>query len=227
MSFGCGEGRLAASFDRSFDPADARRFELDNADGDLEVIGEDGRLDVAIHAELRTYRASEHRDEEAAEATVLDLRPIDTSAAHIVAGLHQPPPGYFLNVSVYVPAESFMIVDDDSGDVYIEGIGALELDDDSGDAAIRDIAGDVGVSDDSGDLSIRNVGGSVFVGDRSGDLHIDGVGGDVSINDRSGDIVVSHVSGLVTVDDRSGDIVISDAGDVRIDSDSSGDVVVK
>jgi hypothetical protein len=224
---GCGEGRLAATFEESFAVGDASELLLDNGSGDLSIVGEDDRAEVTLIVELRSFRVSELDDDEAKRAVVIDVHSIDDATAEIVAALRDPPPGYHIDVTAIVPAHVAMRVDDNSGDLGIEGIAGLELNDDSGDARIAAIAGDVIVDDDSGDLTIAGVDGNVDVDDGSGDLRVRDVTGDAFVRDDSGDVSVVGVGGLVTLRDGSGDIFVADVGDVTVESDGSGDVHIE
>ncbi len=132
--------------------------------------------------------------------------------------------GYGLKTELFLPAGLDVVVDDDSGDLSILGMGRVEVDDDSGDVTIEQSTGSVIVDDDSGELTISEVAGDVFVTDDSGDLTVLAVTGDVSIEDDSGDIVVESVGGDVAIDDASGDMSLSDIAGTATVSDGSGDI---
>jgi hypothetical protein len=224
---GCGEGRLVATFEESFTIDAATELLLDNGSGDLSIVGESDRSDVTLFVELRSHRASELADDEAKAAVVIDVRSLDDATGQLVASLHDAPPGYHIDVTAIVPAHVAMRVDDDSGDIGIEGIAAIDLHDDSGDVRIEAIAGDVGIDDDSGDIAIVGVQGHVDIEDGSGDINVRDVGADAFVRDDSGDIAIVSVAGTVTLRDGSGDIFVGDAGDVRVETDGSGDVRIE
>lgn len=131
---------------------------------------------------------------------------------------------YGLKTELFLPAGLDVVVDDDSGDLSITGMGRVAVDDDSGDVTIEQSTGSVVVDDDSGELTISEVAGDVFVTDDSGDLIVRAVTGDVSIEDDSGDIVVESVGGDVAIDDDSGDMTLSDIAGTATVSDGSGDI---
>jgi hypothetical protein len=224
---GCGEGRLVATFEETFRLDGASEILLENGSGDLHVIGESDRDDVTLFVELRSHRASDLQDDNAEDDLVMDVRVLDEATAQIVAWLDDPPAGYEINVTAFVPEGSVMRVEDGSGDITVETIAALELIDDSGDLRVEGVAGDVAIDDDSGDIHVRDVQGELEIDDDSGDIHVRGVAEDADIRDDSGDINVVAVGGTVTVRDNSGDILIADAGDVHIESDGSGDVHIE
>lgn len=224
---GCDGGRSVAVIEREFDLGEAEHLVLDQRSGDLSVVGQDDRDNVEIVAELRSNRLSEDRDEAAVKSLRLGVNSIDDSAGRILAGLDNPPRGYYVDVTIFVPSSMTMDIEDSSGDARVENIAGLSFRDDSGDLEIEGIGGNVFIADKSGDIDIRGVAGDVELDDRSGDIEIDDVDGDVDLDDRSGDIEVDDVSGTVTVSDRSGDITIDNAGDVDIVSDGSGDVTIR
>ncbi|MFZ0389216.1 MAG: DUF4097 family beta strand repeat-containing protein [Calditrichia bacterium] len=101
----------------------------------------------------------------------------------------------------------------------------LEIDDGSGDAEISRILNDITIDDGSGDLEIRNIQGDVNIDDGSGQIVLKDIKGNVAVDDGSGSLVINRVEGNVRIDDGSGDIVIDEVmGDVIIDDAGSGGV---
>lgn len=213
--------------EEEFALGDLTEIALDQRAGDLVIVGEDDSDAVRLVVELRTHRASTSSDERAKDALRIGLEREGRDIGRLLAGLHRPPAGYYVDVTAFVPSSIHMEVEDGSGDVLIENIASLRIDDDSGDMDIVGIAGDLAISDDSGDLVAEHIGGSVRIDDDSGDIVLTDVGGDVELDDDSGDIVIEDAAGIVTIDDRSGDIVVIGAKDVDVRSDSSGDVVIR
>ena len=223
----CDAGRRVLVVDEEFALGDLTELDLDQRAGDLVIVGEDDSDAVRLVVELRTHRVSNARDEDAKDALRVGLEREGIETGRILAGLHHPPAGYYVDVTVFVPSKMHMRVEDGSGDLAVENLASLRLDDDSGDIDIAQIAGDLVISDDSGDLVAEHIGGHVHIDDASGDIEVADVGGDVEVDDRSGDMVIEHVDGTVTIDDRSGDIVVAGAKDVNVRSDSSGDVTIR
>jgi len=222
---GC-DGHRVATVEREYDIGEVNELLLDQQSGDLVIHGEEGRESVKLIVELRSRRVSDRQDDAAKDSLRLGFNALDDNSGRILAGLDNPPNGYHLDVVALVPADSVLLVDDDSGDVLIENVAGLVLSDGSGDVAISDIAGDVLINDSSGDISVDHVGGDVEIDDRSGDIAVRNVGGDADVEDRSGDIAIINIEGMATVRDRSGDIAIVNAGDARVVSDTSGDVSI-
>ena len=224
---GCDADRRVLVVEEDFALGDLSEIALDQRAGDLVIVGEDDSDSIRLVVELRTRRPSTSRDEQAKDALRIGLEREGRDVGRLLAGLHRPPAGYYVDVTAFVPSSIHMEVEDGSGDVLIENLASLRIDDDSGDLDIVGIAGDLSISDDSGDLVAEHIGGNVRIEDDSGDIVLSDVGGDVELEDDSGDMVIEDVEGMVTIDDRSGDIVVIGAKDVNVRSDSSGDVVIR
>jgi len=115
-----------------------------------------------------------------------------------------------LDFVVDVPEGMDVSIDDSSGSMEVDGVGACRID------------------DSSGSIEVRSVKGLLDIRDSSGDIDIDDVDGDIRLNDGSGGIDVRRVTGTVTVeDDGSGSIDIRDVGgSVIVDDDGSGSIRV-
>ena len=115
-----------------------------------------------------------------------------------------------LDLVVETPATLPLDVDDTSGDMTIESVGAkTRIEDNSGNIRVRDAGGDLWISDNSGGIDVRGVKGSVDIDeDSSGEIEIYDVTGSVHIGrDSSGSIDVSRVGGDFVVEhDGSGTI---------------------
>lgn len=132
-----------------------------------------------------------------------------------------------LDLTVHVPEELSLRVEDGSGDASISGVGETRVDDGSGNLAVRDIGGSLTVEDGSGNLEIAGIAGDVEVDDGSGDIRMSDVRGAVRIGDGSGNMRIRGVGGSVRVEDGSGEIRIAEVTrDVLIDDDGSGSIRV-
>jgi DUF4097 and DUF4098 domain-containing protein YvlB len=115
----------------------------------------------------------------------------------------------YLDLRLEVPEGIRLNVKDSSGDIEMEGVGAVT------------------VQDSSGDMNITHASGPISIKDSSGDINLSDIRGDVTIeSDSSGDIVGKDIMGNVLVEsDSSGDIEFSDVGeDFVVERDSSGDI---
>jgi len=241
---GCadGTGREVAHYAVALDAERLDELTFAQDAGDLAVRGDPDCRSVYVDAWLRARFGSIGRDDAARERVDIRLDEPAEGSGELRLLERGLPRGYYFDLELVVPSGlaltigddagdltvigvADLVVDDNSGDVAIEGIsGSVRVTDDSGDLSIVDVGGDVRVDDDSGDVSIARVDGDVSVDDDSGDVTIVTVGGDVSVDDDSGDVAITHVDGDVVVRDGSGDVTVADAGRVEVAEDGSGDV---
>lgn len=121
--------------------------------------------------------------------------------------------GPALDLTVTVPDNIPVEIEDSSGDLRVMGTAALDVDDNSGGVEIRDVAGALRVRDGSGELEIENVRGDVTIDDGSGEIDVHDVTGSVTVRDGSGSITARTVGGSVVVErDGSGGIRVVDVG---------------
>ncbi len=136
-----------------------------------------------------------------------------------------------LDLTLEVPSDLALRIEDGSGRVEIVGVASIALRDGSGEIRLEQVAGDVRVRDGSGSLSILEIeGGLTIVSDGSGEIDIAAVRGDVEIgSDGSGGITIRDVTGHVLIGrDGSGSIRIAGiGGDVTVRHDGSGSIRVK
>ena len=132
--------------------------------------------------------------------------------------------GPALDLTVTVPNNIPVEVEDSSGELRIMGTAALDLDDGSGQIEISDIGGALRVRDGSGSLEIQNVRGDVTIDDGSGEIDVRDVTGSVTLRDGSGSITARGVGGSVRVErDGSGGIRVVDVeGDLTVNSGKRG-----
>lgn len=121
--------------------------------------------------------------------------------------------GPALDLTVTVPNNIAVEIEDSSGDLRVIGTAALDVDDNSGGVEIRDVGGALRVRDGSGELEIQNVRGDVTIDDGSGEIDVRDVTGSVTLRDGSGSITARTVGGSVHVErDGSGGIRVVDVG---------------
>jgi DUF4097 and DUF4098 domain-containing protein YvlB len=104
-----------------------------------------------------------------------------------------------INLTVTIPYDLNIDVEDGSGEIVIENVGGqILIDDGSGEIEITSVSGDVEITDGSGWVYVGNIDGNVTVDDGSGAVEIEYVKGDVEIIDAgSGRLDISHVDGKV------------------------------
>ncbi|WP_372871914.1 DUF4097 family beta strand repeat-containing protein [Shewanella sp.] len=148
----------------------------------------------------------------------------------------------YIDITVTVPANFNLELEDGSGDIHISGLkgnikvkdgsGNIELmggntvsiEDGSGDIELTDIVGTLSITDGSGDIDISNVGGNTHIKDGSGNIQASDINANIEINDGSGNIDVSRVAAKVEITDGSGNIKVSDAESLVLHETGSGNV---
>jgi hypothetical protein len=206
-------------------------LEIDCGAGFLKVYGKQGLNTIKVEAEIVLEGRSDKNAEEFLKK-YLDLSLEKRGSRAVLTSGFKEYRSLFsfrnklINLTVSIPAEMDLDVDDGSGYITIEDIaGNLVIDDGSGDIEIVNNKGNVDVDDGSGEVELEEITGDVSVDDGSGDVSVKGVSGDVSVDDGSGSIIIRNVGGSVTVRDGSGSISIDGVEkDVSIPSDGSGSV---
>ena len=116
-----------------------------------------------------------------------------------------------VDVVVRAPAGLELAIYDGAGSMRVVGFMAdVKIDDGSG-SIVVDTVGALNLEDGSGSIKVKNASGDVYINDGSGSITVDSVDGTVTIDDGSGGIDVSDVSeDLVIVDDGSGSVSFRD-----------------
>ena len=191
------------------------KLEIDCGAGFLKVYGKEGLKEIRVEAEIVLDGKSEKSAEEFLKK-YLDLSLEKRGSRAVLTSGFESYRSMFsfgnkvINLTVSMPKDMNLDVDDGSGSIRIE-----------------DIAGDVKVGDGSGSMEIMNIKGNLDVDDGSGEIEVEGIYGDVSIDDGSGSMIIRNIEGSVTVRDGSGSITIDGVEkDVYIPSEGSGSVRV-
>ncbi len=131
-----------------------------------------------------------------------------------------------IDLTVEVPLDMAVDLEDSSGSMEVSGTGDLRIDDSSGEIDVHDVNGAVRIDDSSGGIDVRDVSGDVEVDDGSGGIDLSDIGGTVRLRDGSGSISAVAVQGNVVVDDDgSGSISVRDVrGGFEVRSDGSGGI---
>jgi len=208
----------------SLDASNIQELDIEAGAGTLDIIGKPGLS--AIKVEAKVYTTSDEPD-----SYELTLKQ-QGSSAYLVAKSDSS--GFYIgnsphiDVTVYVPQNLKLDVDDGSGDLYISDINnSVTIEDGSGRAFVENIQGNLNIDDGSGELIVKQVTGNVDIDDGSGDAYISNVTGSISVNDGSGELDITTVRGMVTINDGSGDITISDADALTVEEAGSGDLNIK
>jgi DUF4097 and DUF4098 domain-containing protein YvlB len=188
---------------------------IDCGSGYLRVTGEESLRNIEVEAEI-IVKGKREKDiaDYVKDYVKLELKKQGSKAVLVSMFKNQFPNINFrervINLTVRVPKDMDVEVDDGSGEVKITQIdGNIQIDDGSGEITVHDIRGDVDIDDGSGTVDVRDVTGSVTVDDGSGTIEVADIGGNVKVSDGSGSIYIDRVGGDVIIkDDGSGSLKI-------------------
>lgn len=208
-------------------PADGvARLALVTGSGALRVEGRYGLDEIAVTA--NACASSEEWLEE------LQLTVTRSNSGDVVLTTHYPDRSDWtgrdgtarLDLTVLVPLDLAVDIEDSSGEIEVSGTGDTEIDDSSGSIYAHGINGYLRVDDSSGSLRIEDVAGDVDIEDGSGEIEVRDVQGSVAVRDGSGEVDVSEVERDVIVEsDGSGGIRVRNiGGDLLVGSDGSGSI---
>jgi hypothetical protein len=212
--------------DVTLDLAGSEQLSIAAAAGDLKITGHPGTAEARARGKVC---ASKEEWLEQSEIVIEGGRNASIAVSLPSADTHWSLLGnsyVYMDLEVDVPADMALDVRDSSGDMDIEGTGAVSIKDSSGDINVKDVHGDVALEDSSGDIDLVAVTGNVIVRqDSSGDIDGRKIEGSVRVEkDSSGDIRFEQVRDDFVVErDSSGDIVADTiGGDFRVLKDGSG-----
>ncbi len=188
-------------------------LDIDCGAGFLKVYGQEGLKEIKVKAEIVVKGGNLKRV--IRKYIKLSLKKRGHSAVLVSqvdwSGSSSLFKSAVINLTVTVPKNMDLSVDDGSGSIEIE-----------------DITGDLEVEDGSGSIKIEKIRGDVDIDDGSGKMDAMDIQGDISIKDGSGTIYVRDIDGNVTVSDGSGSININGVEkNVNILRDGSGSVNIK
>ncbi len=208
--------------------AGSEQLSVDATAGDLIIAGSEGITEARAHgkvcaSEEEWLDAAEILTEGGRNARIAVVLPDADSGWSLTGNRY-----IYMDLRIDVPADIALDIRDTSGDVELEGTGAVALQDSSGDIEIEDVRGDIELEDSSGDIDLLAVDGDVTVKrDSSGDIYGRDIQGSVLVEqDSSGEIRFRDVRDDFVVErDSSGDIVADGiGGDFRVERDGSGDI---
>ena len=189
--------------------------------GDLKIIGVKGASQIELTADIYSSDAKQFTLTLEKHGSSAVLKALNANCVGICMGSSA-----YADLVVTMPAELALKLDDDSGDISIEGLSSdLSIDDGSGNLTVQG-GHNLVLDDGSGNISLSQLSGNVSVDDGSGDISIQQVAGSVTVDDGSGDLDIQQVKGLVSVSDGSGDIRVQQAGGFKLLDDGSGDLKI-
>ena len=140
-----------------------------------------------------------------------------------------------IDLTVYMPENINLNIEDGGGEIYLEGLtNNIKVDDGSGGIEIQEVNGNLTIYDNSGDISIIDINQGltdsdlrILINDNSGHIFMKDINGPTILNDASGEVEIQFATGNLKIEDRSGNVTLQDIeGDVTI-NDSSGKIISK
>ncbi len=229
-------------------------LQIDCGAGFLQINGVEGLATIEVEAEIYIEGMRESKAQDFIEDNMnLSLRERGKTARLISNfdnsgfsfGLFTGFRSVGINLTIKVPKNMILDIDDGSGEIIIEDMAnEIEIDDGSGDIEIENVIGRLDITDGSGDIRLTNIEGDIRLEDGSGELTFDNIKGNIDVDDGSGDVEFEKIIGSIELGDGSGEInatgiegdfFINDGsgnidlrdvtGDVEID-DGSGDMEI-
>jgi DUF4097 and DUF4098 domain-containing protein YvlB len=191
------------------------KLKIDCGAGYLDVEGVEDTEMIIVEAEIVIEGVSKSKAEEYVEDNMtltlekkrnyVELESGFESSSSIFGNLFSHG-NKLINLTVKVPSNLILNIDDGSGWIYVQAIdNDVSIDDGSGEMEIENIIGNLNIDDGSGEIRVDNVEGDLEISDGSGEINIRDIDGDVILSDGSGSIYVNGVSKDVEViDDGSG-----------------------
>ena len=228
MAFG-DNCKFHKDIDYTIDASAVRRLRVDVGAGTLDIRGTTSSsvIGVSARACASSRRLLEGLDlvyEDNGSDIQLNSLPENARYSFSLFGLRYS----HIDVTLDLPSELILQIDDGSGPIKVSGMSSLQLDDGSGGIQISNLSGDVYIDDGSGTIEIRDVQGHISVEDGSGGLKISDSNSVQVTDDGSGPIYIQNISQDVIIEeDGSGSIEIKTVGgNVRIEDAGSGSVSV-
>jgi DUF4097 and DUF4098 domain-containing protein YvlB len=200
----------------------AKHIIVMNSRGDVKVIGEKGRGEIACEYTKRIR--SRDQDEANRMFDLMDIE-VEREGAVIKVSARYPDRSDSNRSIFAVLAQRYTGISIDMSIMVPSGLD-VKIVTASGDVQLASILGAGEITAASGDIEVSGVG-ELKVDVSSGDIVVSSVTGDASLSSASGDIEAHHIKGDALVRSSSGDITLYDIGGDLTASSISGDVEVE
>lgn len=210
---------------QALDLAGATRLDVESGAGTLKIVGKSGLSRVVIRGKAC-----------ASDADMLDDIKLESSRSGstivVKANVHNDFSSSRwrhnqyarLDIVIEVPAGLAADIQDGSGSIELENLGAVDIEDGSGEIDASNLAA-VTIDDGSGAIKLSDIRGPIDIRDGSGRIDLQNIAGEVVIRDSSGEIDIRGTRGNVRIRDLSGSIDVADiGGDFVVTSDGSGGI---
>jgi hypothetical protein len=211
--------------------ADIHELRVHCGAGSLYIINTEWQDTIRVIAEIEVDHVTQSDGQRIAEKNAVLNLDRQGNRAILKSDLKRtfrPPVDARINLTIEVPKEVDVYIDDSSGPIHIQHFsGHLDIKDGSGLITVENVVGSVRVADGSGKIILEDIQGNVEVQDGSGSIEVSKIRGDVRVTDGSGIISIQYVDGNLTVTDDSGRIDINDiTGNVLIREPGTGELNV-
>ena len=206
---------------KSFDLRPGGSFELDTANGHVEVIGTSSS---GVRMTVVSRQGDPEKDYEFS---------YDVSGDSVRISVDREGRGGFwrqnwrnsLRFRIEVPRQTEVLVDTSGGRIVVDGIdGDVEMDTSGGPITGISIDGDVVADTSGGGITLERIRGDVLADTSGGSIQVEDVVGDVDADTSGGSIRVQEVDGDVSADTSGGSIRI-DGVTGEVVADTSGGTV--
>ena len=207
-----------------------KTLKVDNACGDVKIVGGFERGSVAAHARFRAGTVEE------AKAKADSYTLIIEESEHMVLIKQPDVIGLSVDVEIQMPGTGPVEVRSASGDIQVmDTKGSLRVDGASGDIRAKGLNGPVEISSASGDVIMEDVTTpTMTIENKAGDVILKQIKGNLNARTSAGDVSLSGFSGkTVSIESVSGDVRVDLAepvtgtvnlrtvsGDARVSMDS-------
>lgn len=190
---------------------------IQNPRGDITVApSEDGQIHLRAHEVVHT---SSDKD---AQRQFDEVRPRITASGSATVITVSSRGGAAVDLTLAVPAASFVTISAGHGDVSVEGMkNNADVTDDHGDVKFDSMAGDVHAHMSDGDFSAHGIGGQIFVNGHAGDVTLSEIKGQAVLDGEFfGDTHLEQMSGPIHFHSSRTQIDLPKLnGDLTLDSD--------
>jgi hypothetical protein len=212
-----------------------KTLKVDNACGDVKVVGGFDRGSATAHARFRAGSVEDAKAKADSYTLIIEesehmilIRQPDVSGLSVDVEIQMPGKG---PVEVRCTSGDVKVIDTGgalrvdgiSGDIHVKGLnGPVEISASSGNVTIEDVVTpSMAIENKAGDVSLRQIRGNLNARTSAGDVSLEGFSGKtVSIEAVSGDVRVDlaePVTGTVNLRTVSGDAKVTmDGGDCRV-----------
>ncbi len=201
------------------------RISVECAWGDFEVVGRSGDT-IEVAAEVIAFGDTDENARRLVDE--VSLRVVRNGSA-LAVGVD---PGDLkrrlrADIEIRLPSDLPVALVNKSGDISVEGTGAVYAGSASGNITCTSITGDVSAESKSGSIEVKDVAGALTAESYSGDVRCERIAGATRLTTKSGDIKGGDLADAVTFTSLSGDVRLENVAGLLNGSTVSGDINIE